>query len=252
MSLRDETTICYFSDTTLEDCQVRRLPLPRTYVGSVARGRTLMYELSILVCAHNEAHVLERSLTSLHRVMFDESISAEVVIVDDGSSDSTVDLAVKLSATMPELHMRILERRAGHGGYGSIVRYGLAHSSGRYCALVAADGNDPVDLIPKMVAELRNGNQLVICSRYSDPHNGGITDTRYRLYQTLYRRAIRALLGQRDHRLDERVPRLRPSVYAIDGTQFDQVQRLSRDDVQDVALWRRYRLRAGAADPWPR
>ncbi len=155
-----------------------------------------MYELSILVCAHNEAHVLERSLTSLHRVMFDESISAEVVIVDDGSDDGTVDLAVKLSAKMPELHMRVLERRAGHGGYGSLVRYGLAHSSGRYCALVAADGNDPVDLIPKMVTELRTGNQLVICSRYTDPQHVGATDARYRLYQTLYRRAIRVLLGQ--------------------------------------------------------
>jgi glycosyltransferase involved in cell wall biosynthesis len=155
-----------------------------------------MFELTILVCSHNEAHVLERSLTSLHRVMFDESISAEVVIVDDGSDDGTVDLAVKISAKMPELHMRVLERKSGHGGYGSLVRYGLAHSSGRYCALVAADGNDPVELIPKMVSELRDGNQLVICSRYTGTAGGDPTDSRYRIYQTVYRRAIRALLGQ--------------------------------------------------------
>ncbi len=130
-----------------------------------------MFELTILVCAHNESHVLERSLTSLHSAMFDESIAAELVIVDDGSDDGTVDLAIKLSARMPELHMRVLERKSGHGGFGSMVRYGLAHSSGRYCALVAADGSDPVDLIPKMVAELRRGYQLVICSRYSDPRH---------------------------------------------------------------------------------
>lgn len=155
-----------------------------------------MFELSILVCAHNEAHVLERSLVSLHSVLFDESISAEVVIVDDGSDDGTVDLAVKLSASMPELHMRVLERSAGHGGFGSLVRYGLAHSSGRYCTLVAADGSDPVDLIPKMVSELRTGHQLVICSRYSSPQHRLTASTRYRLYQILYRRAIRLLLGQ--------------------------------------------------------
>ncbi len=155
-----------------------------------------MFELTILVCAHNEAHVLERSLVSLHRVMFDESISAEVVIVDEGSDDGTVDLAVKLSARMPELHMRILERKSSHGGYGSMVRYGLAHSTGRYCSLVAADGSDPVELIPKMVAELRKGHQLVICSRYIDPQHGLSAYSRYRLYQMLYRRAIRVLLGQ--------------------------------------------------------
>jgi len=155
-----------------------------------------MFELSILVCAHNESHVLERSLTSLHSAMFDESIAAEVVIVDEGSDDGTVDLAIKLSARMPELHMRVLERKSGHGGFGSMVRYGLAHSSGRYCALVAADGTDPVELLPKMVAELRRGNQLVICSRYINPKHGAAADTRYRLYQALYRRAIRLLLGQ--------------------------------------------------------
>jgi len=128
--------------------------------------------------------------------MLHESISAEVVIVDDGSDDGTVDLAVKLSARMPELHMRVLERTPGHGGYGSMVRYGLAHASGRYCALVAADGSDTVDLIPKMLGELRKGSQLVICSRYIDVQHGAALTPRFQLYQKVYRRAIRVLLKQ--------------------------------------------------------
>ena len=155
-----------------------------------------MFELSILVCAHNEAHVLERSLVSLHSVMLHESISAEVVIVDDGSDDGTVDLAVKLSARMPELHMRVLERTPGHGGYGSMVRYGLAHASGEVLRVVAADGSDPVDLIPKMLGELRKGSQLVICSRYIDVQHGATLTPRFQLYQKVYRRAIRVLLKQ--------------------------------------------------------
>jgi polyisoprenyl-phosphate glycosyltransferase len=156
-----------------------------------------MFELSVLICAHNEAHVLERCLTSLQRVLLQESIVAEVVIVDDGSDDDTVDLAVKLSANLPELHMLILERTRDHGGYGAMVRYGLAHSSGRYCVLVAADGSDPVDLIPNMVAELRRGKQMVICSRYVDPEHGAAVAWRYRVYQSLYRTAIWGLLGHK-------------------------------------------------------
>jgi glycosyltransferase involved in cell wall biosynthesis len=155
-----------------------------------------MFELTVLVPAHNEAHVIERCLDSLQSVMLQESISAEVVIVDDESDDGTVEIAAKLSARIPELHMRILERTSGRRGYGAMVRYGLAHSSGRYCALVAADGSDPVDLIPKMLAELRKGHQLVICSRYIDQQHGAAVTARYRIYQLLYRRAIRALLGQ--------------------------------------------------------
>ena len=61
---------------------------------------------------------------------------------------------------------------------------------------MAADGSDPVDLIPKMVTELRKGCQLVICSRYIDPQHGPAGTGRYRLYQTVYRRAIRLLLSQ--------------------------------------------------------
>lgn len=155
-----------------------------------------MYELSALICAQDEAHVLERCLTSLHASLLHESISTEVVIVDNGSSDGTIDLAVKLSARLPELHMRILERVQNQGGFGSMVRYGLAHASGRYCALVAPDGSDPVELIPKMVAELRRGSQMVICSRYEERSETAVAK-RYRLYQAIYRRAIRALLGAR-------------------------------------------------------
>jgi dolichol-phosphate mannosyltransferase len=156
-----------------------------------------MFELSILICAHNEAHVLEGCLASLESLTLHQSISAEVVIVDDGSNDGTVDVAVKLSNRFPELHMRILERTSGQGGYGSMVRYGLANTSGRYCVLVAADGSDPVELIPKMLAELRNGCQLVICSRYTYPQHAAAVAVRYRLYQRVYRTAIRVLLGQR-------------------------------------------------------
>lgn len=156
-----------------------------------------MFELSVLICSHNEAHVLERCLRSLHASLLHESISTEVIIVDNGSDDGTVDLAVKLSAKLPELHMRVLERAGDRGGYGSMVRYGLAHSSGRYCALVAADGSDPVDLIARMVTELRRGHQLVICSRYEASASGAAIAWRYRVYQTVYRRAIRLFLGAR-------------------------------------------------------
>jgi len=77
-----------------------------------------------------------------------------------------------------------------------MVRYAAAHASGRYCVLVAADGSDPVELIPKMVVQLREDKQLVICSRYSDPERGAGVGSRYRLYQRLYRTAIKIGLGQ--------------------------------------------------------
>jgi glycosyltransferase involved in cell wall biosynthesis len=119
-----------------------------------------------------------------------------VLLVDDASTDGTVAMGAQLSRRFPELHMRVLQRSKPNPGFGALVRYGIAHSTGRYCALVAPDGTDPVGLIPTMVQELRKGRQLVICSRYLTDDGQGVS-LRYRVYQRIYRAAIRVLLGRR-------------------------------------------------------
>jgi polyisoprenyl-phosphate glycosyltransferase len=118
-----------------------------------------------------------------------------VLIVDDASSDGTVELSAALSQRLPELHIRVLQRSKPNPGFGALVRYGIAHSSGRYCAFVAPDGTDPVSLLPTMVQQLREGRQLVICSRYLTD-DGVAVSHRYRVYQWIYRAAIRLLLGR--------------------------------------------------------
>jgi glycosyltransferase involved in cell wall biosynthesis len=123
------------------------------------------------------------------------AISVEVLIVDDASSDGTVEVGARLSERFPELHMRLLQRSDANPGFGALVRYGIAHATGRYCAVVAPDGTDPVELIPSMVQELRRGRQMVICSRYAT-NDGAAVSHRYRLYQRMYRSAIRLLLGR--------------------------------------------------------
>jgi glycosyltransferase involved in cell wall biosynthesis len=118
------------------------------------------------------------------------------LIVDDASTDGTVEVAAQLGQRYPELHVRVLQRSRANPGFGALVRYGIAHASGRYCALVAPDGTDPVELIPRMVMELRGGKQMVICSRYLASADGEGVPPRYRLYQRVYRAAIRILLGR--------------------------------------------------------
>jgi glycosyltransferase involved in cell wall biosynthesis len=151
-------------------------------------------ELSVIVPTKDDALVLEECLSSLRAVLLHAAISAEVLVVDDASTDGTVDLAVKLSGRYPELHLRVLQRSDVSPGFGAMVRYGLAHSVGRFCALVSADGTDPVELLPAMVTELRKGAQLVICSRFDEEQGGRGVAPQYRLYQRVYRAAIRSTL----------------------------------------------------------
>jgi len=129
-------------------------------------------------------------------VLLPAAISVEALIVDDASVDRTVEFAVQLSQRFPELHLRVLQRSNVNPGFGSLVRYGIAHATGRYCVLVAPDGTDPVELIPEMVRGLREGKQMVICSRYVRSAEGGGVPLRYRVYQRIYRRAILLTLGR--------------------------------------------------------
>ncbi len=152
-----------------------------------------MAELSVIVPTLNDASVLPDTVLALNETVGRAGIATELLIVDGGSTDTTQRVATELANEYPALHTRVLLRSSGGRplGFGSMVRYGVAYSSGRFCAVVAADGSDPVALLPAMVGELRNNKQLVICSRYSEPRQRRRVATRFRIYQIIYRRAIR-------------------------------------------------------------
>jgi glycosyltransferase involved in cell wall biosynthesis len=118
-----------------------------------------------------------------------------VLIVDAGSGDGTLAIAAELADRYPLLHMRVLVRDRARSGFGSLVRLGVAYAQGRFCVLVMPDARDPLDLIPRMISELRSGAHLVLCSRYEGRHDVAHLPRRFVAYQTIYRRAIRVLLG---------------------------------------------------------
>ena len=154
-----------------------------------------MQELSIIVPCHNDAAVLTATLDTIHQVVTHNSLSVETLIIDDDSSDDTIEVARKAAADFPALHMRILMRKRLAPGLGGILRYALAYSQGRGAILVSADGEDPAELIPVFLRHLRAGAHLVQCSRFMRPEDAAGVSARYRLYQTVYRAATKLLLG---------------------------------------------------------
>jgi glycosyltransferase involved in cell wall biosynthesis len=154
-------------------------------------------ETSILVPTLDDARTLGETIERLNRVVAATGAAAEVLVVDAGSRDGTLAMAADLADRFPLLHMRILVQGRAHAGFGSVVRLGIAYAEGRFCAIVMPDARDPLDVLPKMLTELRAGAHLVLCSRYED--RGGRAEVtvpaRFRGYQAIYRRAIRLLLG---------------------------------------------------------
>jgi glycosyltransferase involved in cell wall biosynthesis len=139
---------------------------------------------------------LPTALRDLDRVIAQGSIFAEVLVIDDASEDNTVDVVASLAEQYQNLHVRAFRRNVARPSFGGLIRYGLAHASGRYCAVVSAEGTDPINLLPKMLDRLRSGATMVICSRYIRPEDTRDVGVRYRVYQSIYRAAIKIVLGR--------------------------------------------------------
>ena len=155
----------------------------------------MSFETSIVIPTLDDAATLGATVERLNRVIASTGAAAEVLIVDAGSRDGTLAKAAELADLYPLLHMRVLVRDRAPSGFGSLVRLGVAYSQGRFCVLVMPDARDPLELIPKMVAELRSGAHLVLCSRYEGKDSSAHLPRRFVVYQTIYRRAVRLALG---------------------------------------------------------
>jgi len=153
-------------------------------------------ETSVIIPTLDDELTLGATVQQLNQVMAASGPTAEVLIVDAGSHDGTLELAGELADRYPLLHMRLLVQDRTQSGFGTVLRLGMAYAQGRFCVVVMPDARDPLELVPEMLSELRDGAHLVLCSRY-EGSDGRISHLprRFVAYQSLYRRAIRVLLG---------------------------------------------------------
>src|SRR5207244_13043288 len=118
-----------------------------------------MPELSILIPCLNEADGLPLLIERLEKISISTDLDVETLILDDASTDNTIEVAKGLRASHLALNIRVIHRFEPRKGYGALIRYGLAAATGRYCLLVAADGSHPIEMLPEYLAQARRGAQ---------------------------------------------------------------------------------------------
>lgn len=102
-------------------------------------------KLSVVIPAHNEEGCLEATVSSLIAKLRGDNIAHEILIVNDNSSDGTLDLCRELSEKFDSV--RYVSNQLPNG-FGFAVRYGLREFRGDVVAIVMADGSDdPQDLV---------------------------------------------------------------------------------------------------------
>ncbi|HTT26626.1 MAG TPA: polyprenol monophosphomannose synthase [Thermoplasmata archaeon] len=120
-------------------------------------------EVSVLLPTLNEAGSLRVLGDRLTRAL--AGYRAEVLVIDDDSSDGTAEVVQELAAHGP---FRLLERRRERG-LSSAVLAGIAASTGPIILVMDADGSHPPELIPRLIDPLRDGRaEFVLASRHVD------------------------------------------------------------------------------------
>lgn len=122
-------------------------------------GRSL---LSVVVPAYNEQEVLPEFHRRLTSVLDTLDVNSEIVYVNDGSSDGTLDLLHRLHSQDQRVAVVDLSRNFGKE---IALTAGLDHTQGDAVVVIDADLQDPPELIPEMVKEWQNGFDMVYAKR---------------------------------------------------------------------------------------
>ena len=105
--------------------------------------------LSIIVPFYNEQEVLEEFHSRLTKVLDSLQITSEIVYVDDGSKDNSLDMVSSFTSINSSISVIGLSRNFGKE---SAMSAGLEHCRGLAVILLDADLQDPPELITQMIA----------------------------------------------------------------------------------------------------
>lgn len=120
--------------------------------------------LSLVLPAYNEATRLPGSIAGVEAYLVRRRVAAEVIVVDDGSTDATALVAEHLAETRPWLR---LVRWPRNRGKGAAVRRGVRESRAtELIAFLDADLTIPIEILDALVGRVRSGADIAIASRY--------------------------------------------------------------------------------------
>ena len=125
--------------------------------------------LTVIIPTFKEESNIGAIIDSVDEVFSRNAINGEILIVDDNSPDHTIKLVRELQKTKP--HLSLVVRTQDPGLSLSVVE-GFRTARADILLVMDADLSHPPPLIPVMLAGIRDGNDLVIGSRYME--GGGI------------------------------------------------------------------------------
>lgn len=125
---------------------------------------TAPVQVSIVIPVYNEAQRIQLTLAELLDYLNTTKRTAEIVVVDDGSTDATPDLVEQMMDEAATLSLI----RLPHGGKAHAVLEGLRSASGMIVGFMDADLATPLETLEPTLERLKGDTDIVIASREGD------------------------------------------------------------------------------------
>ena len=143
---------------------------------------------SIIIPAYNEGARLDATLSKVLRYISQQKWDAEVIVVNDGSSDNTVEI---VQQHMQRNSVLRLLKNPGNRGKGYSVRNGMMHACGEVLLFSDADLSSPIEEAPKLLAAIAEGADIAIGSRWMQ---SDLQTERQPLYRQFFGRIFNLML----------------------------------------------------------
>ena len=171
----------------------RRCP-GRAFHAAPSQMNSPTLDLSIVIPAYNEDRRLPKTLDSIFAYLKARPYRAEILVVDDGSSDRTIEIVSALRQKYSEL--RLLSN-AGNRGKGFSVRHGMLEARGEIALFTDADLSTPIEEADKLLAAMKEeGYDAAIGSRAMDRSLIEVHQSRIREQAGIFfNRLVRWIMG---------------------------------------------------------
>ena len=143
---------------------------------------TTTLDVSVCIPTYNEKKAIRKTVVELIEMMSSLPYSFEIVVIDDGSTDGSLE-------EIRDLKVRVLRHRRNLGG-GVARLTGLRRARGRWILQTDADGTYPVDRVPAMLERMKNGADMVIGARRRE------SATDWHWLRVFMKWALRSLAGR--------------------------------------------------------
>lgn len=123
-----------------------------------------MSSLSIIIPVYNEQELIPSLVERVTTAAKDTSHNYEVIFVNDGSTDHTLESLLEARQKNPQLKVLNLSRNFGHQ---AAFTAGLNYAKGDYTVMMDGDLQDPPELIPEMLAKMQQSGSDIVYGKRS-------------------------------------------------------------------------------------